>query len=240
MTRAAGRASDEEAEFRDLFRRLRKDPTVVRCGTTYVDVPGTVERRVACGDGLCWKSARGGSLTGKSCCSTFRVPVERADMRRIDRVLGEIRKIRDVGAAIDRTGRYWYEDEGAHWLATRPDESCVFLSAPPGGMPLCTIHEWAHSKGIDHRKVKPETCCLFPLYLVQWGDESFLTGYGSRWYCELEPGEADDIKTFACTRPPRGTGMPLLLEQADEIQYRIGARRWGATLRKLRALGHPL
>lgn len=232
-------ANDDDEMFRALFRKLRRDPTVLRCGTVYVDVPGVVERRTACGDGLCWKTA-GRRLTGRSCCTTFRVPVEKADIRRIEKVLPSVRAIRDVGAAIDRAGGFWRREDGMLWLRSRPDSACVFLSAPRGGPPLCTLHEWAATQGLDHRKVKPETCCLFPTYLVEWGDEVFITSYGSRWYEELEPEERDDLKSFACIHPPAGAGRSLLLEQADELAYRLGARRWSATLRKLRAAGHAV
>jgi hypothetical protein len=232
-------SDEDDALLRKVFRMARKDPTVVRCGNVWVDVPGAIERRVACSDGLCWKSA-GKSLTGKSCCSTFRVPIERKEVRRIEKVLTEVRTIRDVGAAIDRAGGFWHDEDGTPWLNTRPDESCVFLSAPPGGMPLCTLHEWAASRGIDHRKVKPETCCLFPLYVAMCDDDALVTSYGSRWYCELEPDERDDIKTFACTKPPKGGGVPLVTEQRAELEHQLGKRRWAAALEKLRALGHEV
>lgn len=234
------RDEEEQRMLRRLFARLRKDPTVVRCGTTYVDVPGTVERRVACGDGLCSRGLRGRALAGKTCCTTFVVPVEPKDVRRIARILPELRTIRDVGAAIDRAGGFSGREDGYVRLLTRPSGACVFLSAPPGEAPRCTIHEWAAARGLDHRAWKPETCCLFPLYLVQWGEDTFVTGYGSPWFREIEPCEAEDVKSFSCLHPPRGGGRPLLAEQEDELRYRIGSRRWGATLRKLRALGHPV
>lgn len=228
---------DEDRMLRRLFAKLRKDPRIVRCGTVWIDVPGTIERTVACSDGLCWQSAKGRSLAGKSCCTTFNVPIERKDVRRIAKILPELRRIRDVGAAVDRAGGFWREEGGTPWLSDRPSGACVFLSAPPGGAPLCTIHEWAVARGVDHRSVKPETCCLFPLYVVEWGRDYFVTSYGSPWWAELEPGEADEVKSFVCLHPPAGTGRPLLFEQADELRYRIGPRRWAATLRKLRSLG---
>jgi len=235
-----GRDADDQVMLAKLFARLRKDPGVVRCGTTYVDVAGTIRRTVACGDGLCWTAGRGRALSGKSCCTTFHVPLERRDIRRIEKVLPQVRAIRDVGAAIDRAGGFWTKDDGQVRLRERPTGACVFLSAPRGGAPLCTIHEWAAGNGVDWRSVKPETCCLFPLFLVEWSEDVFVTSYGSPWFAEIEPEEAEDLKSFACLHPPAGRGRPLLVEQADELRYRLGARRWGAMLRKLRALGHPV
>jgi hypothetical protein len=233
------REDPEQRMLRRLFARLRKDPTVVRCGTTYVDVPGTIERKVACADGLCARGLRGRALAGKTCCTTFDVPVEAKDVRRIAKILPEVRAIRDVGAAIDRAGGFWVFEDGERRLRTRPGGACVFFSAPPGEAPRCTIHEWAALRGLEHREWKPETCCLFPLYLVEWGEDAFVTGYGSRWFLEIEPDERDEVKSFACLHPPTG-GRALLAEQEEELRYRLGARRWGAMLRKLRALGHPV
>lgn len=230
----------EDFDFRGFFAGLRDAPGIVRSGNVHVDVPGTVERRVACSDGLCQRGLRGRALVGKTCCTTLRVPVERLDVRRIERVLPEVRKIRDVGDAIDRAGGFWHEDEGSLWLRGRPSGACVFLSAPRGGPALCTLHEWAASRGMDHRKVKPEMCCLYPLYLVMWGDTVCVTSYGSRLWRELEPEEGDDLPTFACLNPRPGEGRPLLVEQQDELEARIGRGRWRAALRKLRSLGHPV
>ena len=135
-----------QAWFRAFFGALRKDPGVVRCGTIYVDVPGTIERRVACGDGFCWEasgraSASSRAISGKTCCTTFLVPVQRHEIPRIRRILPEVRKIRDVGAAIDRAGGFFREDDDGTWMNSRPNGACVFLSSAPGGPPLCSIHE---------------------------------------------------------------------------------------------------
>lgn len=232
-----------QAWFREFFRGLRKDAGVVRCGTIYVDVAGTIDRQVACGDGLCWESsgraaANSRAITGKTCCTTFMVPVQRPEIARIRRILPEVRKIRDVGAAIDRAGGFFHEEAGSTWMNDRPNGACVFLSSAPGGPPLCSIHEWAASKGEDHRAWKPENCCLFPLYLVQWGEDTFVTSYGSERWRAIDPAEAEFVKSYACFTPPAGRGHPVLVEQEAELRFRIGARRWNATLRKLRGLGH--
>lgn len=234
-------SGDDAFDFDGFFARLRRDPRVVRCGTTYVDVPGTVERRVACGDGLCQRGVRGRRLAGRSCCTTFRVPVERAEVRRIERALPALRAARDVGGPIDAAGGFWEEDSDGDGLVlrSRRDGRCVFLSDPREGPALCTLHEWSVATGRDHRRLKPEACCLFPLYLVENGDEVFVTAYGSAYWAELEPDDAHTVHPFACLHPPAG-GLPVLAEQREELEVRVGRRRWRATLRKLRSLGHPV
>jgi hypothetical protein len=232
-------ASDEDDfDYAGFFARLRGDPRVVRRGRLFVDVPGTVERRVACSDFVCQRGTAGRGLAGKSCCASFRVPLDEGEIRRIERVLPRVREIRDVGAAIDRAGGFWKTDEGSPWLRERPDGACVFLSARPGGPALCTLHEWALSAGRDHRRLKPEVCSLFPLYLVEWEDAVLVTSYGSPFWAECEPEETDLVHRFACLHPR--AGRPLVVEQRDELEYRVGRRRWGAMLAVLRRLGHPV
>lgn len=238
MTRRRPVAEDpEDTMFRTFFAKAERDPQVVRCGTVLIDVPGVVERQVVCGN--CFDEASARALAGKVCCATFRVPIERAEVRRIERVLPQVRRVRDVGAAIDTAGGFWREEDGIVWLRERPTGACVFLSAPPGGRPLCTLHEWAVAAGRDHRRLKPESCCLFPLYLVEWEGRVFITSYGTRWWAEMEPEETDDVKDFVCFHPGR-SGRSLFAEQADELRYRLGAQRFAATRRKLIALGHAI
>ena len=235
--------SDDEAidrRFDRYFAALRTNRDVVRCGDTFVDVPWAVKRIVACSDGLCAKAGPLRDLAGKGCCATFDVALGPGERERIAEVLPEIRALRDVGRVIDATGGWWKRQDGGESLRVRKNGACVFLSAPPGGIPRCSIHEWALSKGLDHRKLKPEICCMFPLYMVQWGDEVFVTSYGSPLMVEMDPHEEDRIESFVCINPPPGVGRPLVIEQRDEIEYRIGARRWGAMLRKLRELGHDV
>lgn len=231
---------DDDGTLERLFARAKADPGVVRVGKTLVDIPATVHRRFNCSDGPCMKLGPLRTLAGKACCTTFDVPLERGERERLEQVVPEIRKLRDVGRVIDATGGWWKRQQGSEWLRTRKGGACVFLSAPPGLPPRCSIHEWALSQGIDHRTVKPEICCLFPLYLVQFGEEILITAYGSDLMKQADPDEADRIATFVCTDPPPGIGRPLLVDQADEIAYRIGARRWSAVVTKLRALGHPV
>jgi hypothetical protein len=230
----------EQTLFRRFFAALRENPDVVRSGRTYVDVPGAVLRRVACSDGVCMRERRGRELIGKTCCTTFSVPVEPRDVRRIERVLPELARVRDVGRAVERAGGFHYREGRQEWLRTRPSGACVFLSAPAGEPPRCTIHEWALGRGLDHRLYKPEACCLFPLYLVEWGDEVLVTGYGSALMREMEPEEAGQIERFRCTHPRGGAGRPLVVEQREELEYRLGARCWAAARRRLAELGHEV
>lgn len=230
----------EPEDFDDLFRRLRKDDNVVRVGRTFVDVKGTVERRVACADGLCMQNGDARGLTGKTCCTTFRVPLERKDVERVSLVVDQVRTVRDVGAAIDAADGWWRHDDDGLWLETRPSGACVFLSRPRGGIPRCTIHEWALGRGLDFRAYKPEGCCLFPMYLIENGDDVLVTSYGSPYMIEVDEEEPEDIKTFACTSPPPGKGVPLLCEFEEELNYRLGAKRWAPVLQRLRDLGHAV
>jgi hypothetical protein len=179
-------------------------------------------------------------MAGKSCCATFEVALGPGERKRIAAVIPKIRKMRDLGKVIDATGGWWRQSDDGDSLRTRTNGACVFLSAPPGEAPRCALHEWALTVGRDHRKVKPEICSLFPLFLVQWGDEVLVTSYGARLMVEIDPSNGEEAVQFACTSPPTGVGRPLLVEQRGEIEYRIGARRWGAMLRKLRALGHAV
>lgn len=240
MGKKEDREDDDDRQMRRLFRRLEKDAAVVRVGKVYVDVPGTVHRLVACSDGLCMRHGKGRKLAGKTCCTTFEVPVETADVERVARIVDEVRKIRDVDEAIEDAGGWWRHDADGLWLEQRPHGACVFLSAPKGGPALCTIHEWAVSKGLEYRDHKPETCCLFPLYTAEWGRKTLVTSYGSAYMLEMEPDQADQLKTFDCTHPAAGIGRPLLVEQHDELVYRFGAKRWGRVLERLRELGHPV
>ena len=239
---------EDEVDFDALFRRLRKDPNVVRVGRTYVDVAGIIARQINCADGLCMQQGDARKLSGKSCCTTFRVPLERRDLERIATVVDQVRTVRDVGAAIDAadeagdkdTADLWKHDADGLWLETRPTGACVFLSRPRGGIPRCSIHEWALSRGLDFRAYKPEGCCLYPMYLIENGDELLVTSYGSPYMLEVDDEDPDDIKTFACTLPPAGKGVPLLVEFEEELNYRLGPKRWGPVLEPLRSLWHAI
>lgn len=235
--------SKEDARIERMFRKLRKRKDVVRVGKVFVDVTGAIERRLACSDGLCMAGGRPGKLAGlagKSCCTTFRVPIGRQDVERVAKVVDEVRQIRDVGRAIDRAGGWWRIEDDQAWLENRPNGACVFLSAEPGGRPWCTIHEWSVRNGRDFRDHKPETCCLFPLYVLECGDEVLITSYGSALMRKADPEEADQIKSFDCLHPPEGAGRPVIVEQEDELRHRLGSARWDKVLAKLRKLGHPV
>ena len=52
--------------------------------------------------------------------------------------------------------------------------------------------------------------------------------------------EAGQIKEFACLHPPKGVGKSVVVEQEDELRYRLGTKRWNKVLKKLRKLGHPV
>ena len=231
---------DEDARIERMFKKLRKRDDIVRVGTVYVDVPGAIDRRVACGEGLCMHDGRGRKLAGKTCCTTFRVPIERADVEKIAKVVDEVRQIRDVDKAIEDADGWWKVEDDEIWLEDRANGACVFLSAPKGDRPWCTIHEWAVKRGDDFRDHKPETCCLFPMYLLHCGDDVLVTSYGSELMKEADPDEADDIKEFACLHPPKGVGTSVVVEQEDELRYRLGAKRWNKVLKKLRRLGHAV
>jgi hypothetical protein len=231
---------DEDARIERMFKKLRKRKDVVRVGSVYVDVPGAIHRKVACGEGLCMHDAQGEELAGKTCCTTFRVPIEREDVEKVSKVVDEVRKIRDVDETIEDADGWWKIEDDQIWLEDRPDGGCVFLSAAKGERPWCTIHEWAVNNGKEFRDHKPETCCLFPMYLLQSDDDVLVTSYGSELMKEADPDEADQIKAFACLQPPEGMGKSVLVEQEDELRYRLGAKRWDKVLKKLRKLGHPV
>ncbi len=228
----------EDKRMRKFFRKLRKDPDIVRAGRVYVDVPGVVKRRVACSDGLCMRHGRGRQLSGKSCCTTFEVPVSTDDVEAISKVVDDVRQIRDVDRAIRKANGWWRVDPDAEqlWLNSRPSGACVFLSAAKGKRPWCTIHEWALANGVDFRDHKPEGCCLYPLYTVQHGDDMFITSYGTSYMLEMEPEQEGQIKTFDCLAPPKGVGRTLLEEQGDELRYRVGDKRWSKVLARLAEL----
>jgi len=223
-----------------LFKRLKTDANVVRCGTTYVDVAGTIERLVACADGLCMRRRRGKRLLGKTCCSTFRVPLTTEDVEQVAKCVDEVRTLHDVDRAITKTEGWWFHDDEGLWLERRKNGSCVFFTAPDGEPPRCAIHEWALREGLEHRKYKPEGCCLFPIYLIEYGEEALITSYGTPYMLEVDEEEPEDIHTFKCTNPPTVMGTPLLIEQQDELAYRLGRARWGRMLAKLRKLGHAV
>ena len=231
---------DDDTDFEGLFRKARKDPNVLRVGKVFIDIKGTVVRQVACADGLCMQKGGMKSLSGKTCCTTFRVPLEPDDINRVAPVVNEVKKIRDVAAAIDEADGWWHHDSDGLWLEQREHGGCVFLSKPPEGMPRCTIHEWAVKQGHDFRAYKPEGCCLFPMYLIDDGEHVLVTSYGSPYMLYVDEEEADNIKSFACTEPPPGVGRPLLCEFEEELNYRLGTKRWGKALRKLRERGHPV
>lgn len=236
-----GKKQDEDdAHIERLFKKLRKRKDVVRVGKVFVDVPGAIERHVACADGLCMAQGRGRKLAGKTCCTTFRVPIEREDVERVAKVVDEVRKIRDVDAAIEKAGGWWKIEDDQIWLEDRPSGACVFLSAAKGERPWCTIHEWAVNNGRDFRENKPETCCLFPLYVLENGDEILVSSYGSDLMKKADPEEAPQIKTFECLHPPKGQGKPVIVEQEDELRYRLGSARWERVLTKLRKLGYAV
>ena len=102
--------------------------------------------------------------------------------------------------------------------------------------------------GFDFRDHKPETCCLFPLYLAEHEHWHLVTSYGSRLMLEYDKEEDEEedeeedgkVYEFACLHPGPGQGIPLLVEQRDELDYRLGKKRWGRVLEHLRRLGHPV
>lgn len=236
---------DDSEQMDRLFRQLRKSKDIVRVGKVYVDVPWTVYRMTACGDGPCMADAIGKKrwekhVKGKTCCTTYAVPLVKDDVERVARVVDEVRKIRDVDKAIRRADGWWKVEDNELWLEQRPSGACVFLSAKPGEAPLCTIHEWALEQGDNYRDHKPEACCLYPLYTAEYGDEILITSYGSPLMKILEPDQADLIERFACTWPEQGKGRSVLADQQGELEYRLGAGRWAKVLAKLRRLGHEI
>ena len=241
-----GKTDDEEdARIDRMFKRLKKRDDVVRVGEIYVDIAGAIDRKIACGDGLCMHDSEGRELQGedlasKTCCTTFRVPIDRDDVERVAKVVDEVRQIRDVDEAIDDADGWWKVEDDEIWLEDREDGGCVFLSAKEGERPWCTIHEWALNNGKEFRDHKPETCCLFPMYLLQSDTKTLVTSYGSELMKEADPDEAEDIKAFSCLHPAEGQGVPVVVEQEDELRYRLGSAKWNKVLKKLRKLGHPV
>ena len=238
-----GHVEDEDQRYEKFFQALENDPEVIRVGYIYVDVVATIERRSVCSEGLCMQQGCGEELAGKTCCTTFNVPLETQDVERIARIVDEVREIRDVDEAICDAEGWWRHEEDGLYLEDQPDGSCVFLSAVPGGRPLCTIHEWALANGFEFRDYKPETCCLFPLYMAQHEHLHLVTGYGSRLMLEFdadEEGKEEEVHEFVCLQPPPGQGRSLLVEQKEELEYRLGKSRWGRVLEHLRRLGHPV
>lgn len=216
----------EAEEMEAFFEHVRSAPGIARIGDVYVDIEHTVNRLVACSDGLCMQSQGPGRPRTSGCCNSFDVPLDRDDVERVSRVVEEVRKIRDVDRAIERADGWWRHDEEGLWLEKRPSGACVFLSAPKGESPRCTIHEWALEQGHDFRDHKPATCCIYPLYTAELDDEILVTSYGSPLMLRLEPDQADQLKFFACTAPPAGVGRSILIEMHDELCYRVGSDRW--------------
>lgn len=232
---------DDDRQMRKFFRKLRQRDDVVDTEKVYVDVPGTVYRRVACTDGLCMAHGRGRALSGKTCCTTFDVPVTQDDVEQVAKVVDEVRKIRDVNRAIEKADGWWrIDDKGFPYLNERPSGACVFLSAAKGERPWCTIHEYCVGADIDFRKHKPEGCCLFPLYFVEWGGRTLVTSYGTDYMKRVEPDQADMIQRFDCLHPPKGKGRSILVDQQEELGYRLGKPRWDRVLAKLAEAGHEL
>jgi hypothetical protein len=144
----------------------------------------------------------------KNCCSSYEVTVTGREMKNIigympmaTRFCSQLKTDNDLENVFERVqGRLYSID-------TNDDGSCVFSYFEKGKI-VCSLHAVAAHMGIPFRKVKPESCLLWPLAIFE-GESRILS-------------IDDDIFEFRCNTPRRKGTMSLCPSIADNIERLFG------------------
>jgi len=123
----------------------------------------------------------------KSCCQTYEVLV---DSDQHDDIIGAMSGAYEFAPQLKEDGEYIgpFEDtDGGTCLQADEDGLCVFAFKGKSDEILCSLHAAALEWNIEPIKVKPRSCVLWPLALVD-STPSFLTVQG-------------DAMEFLCNSP---------------------------------------
>jgi hypothetical protein len=116
----------------------------------------------------------------------------------------------------------------------RPDGRCVF-AAPSGHGLTCGLHAVEDATGRPRGALKPMPCRLFPLIVVDLGeDRVLLSAVSTRTARHVGlPG----ARSFPCLRGDTTDAVPLYESVRDTIEALWGPAAWRAVRRAARATG---
>jgi hypothetical protein len=144
----------------------------------------------------------------KSCCQTYEVLVDKDQWNNITGAMSGARKF---APHLKEDGEYiepFDDTDGGTCLQADEDGLCVFAFKGPSDEILCSLHAAALKWEIEPIQVKPRSCVLWPLALVE-STPSFLTVQG-------------DAMEFLCNTPADTNETRLDTEVASIISTVFG------------------
>jgi hypothetical protein len=154
-------------------------------GKVLIDVDQVIRRRFACTTHLCLWSKRDGHAphpvrSRHSCCVDLDVQLLPTEVEAIERHLPKVLAGHaDVAGHVAEHGFWRYDEEWWKILQKKGDGSCAFLTySPEMGQHVCGLHATALRERISLAQIKPLICRMFPIFLLETGDQHILTCYG--------------------------------------------------------------
>jgi len=144
----------------------------------------------------------------RGCCSTYEVTVGK---REIGTIVGSIALAAKYAPELGPDLEAFEDTEGGTCLATDEDGRCVFAYKNSTRTTYCSLHSVALDHDLPPAEVKPRSCALWPLALVE-DDPPLLT-------------IQEDAQEFPCNRRRNGSGLNKgVAETIEEVfgaEFRI-------------------
>lgn len=187
-----------------------------------LDLPALAQP-FACRSRTCAPSLR--PARTRSCCADLDVDVTPGERDAITAALPEV-------AA-------WMQTRDARWLTgspetfdgdtlRRPGRRCVFAAQGPGGL-TCALHAVEDETGRARGTLKPMPCRLFPLAVIDLGEDRLLLSAVTRH--TAGPLGLPTAGSFPCLRGDTTRVTPLVQSVRDTIRELWGDTTWRAVRR---------
>ncbi|GDX82904.1 hypothetical protein LBMAG42_47150 [Deltaproteobacteria bacterium] len=165
-----------EADWSGHVRRLalRGELGHARRGALLLDLPA-LSAPYACDPSGCTPGLR--APRTRSCCADLDVMLSGAELAAIEAALP------DIAASLQASDPRWTSGAptwAASGLLTRPERRCVFAVLGEDRSLSCGLHRFEDERALPRGTVKPLPCRLFPLLVVDLGDDQHLLTAVSR------------------------------------------------------------
>jgi hypothetical protein len=174
-----------------------------------------------------------------SCCVVYTPRLSTQERERIEKILpGLRRRFPNLGKAIDRKDGFYEWDETYDRLVHKYGKDlCIFQTPDTSefGFHACMIHAYCRENRLSETFYKPSACVMFPLYLLDLGEDNggLLITAHTHEVCVIGEDDDDYVEPGCLKKNPLAK-RPLYIEMKNTLVHMFGLKAWSILDRELR------
>ena len=192
-----------EEPWRKHLVKLDGRGDLIKIGDIYIDAANMFSRKFICDTSLCSPGPR--KRGRESCCMELTASItekEKAALKNFHEEIKAFMSLRDRGwSRISHEDCFELGEDNDIEMKKR-HKRCIFSYLDSQGRILCSIESIARKKKMNVLDIKPITCLLFPMLLVDLNDNFLITVLDEENY-EVA-GFSEEIKKYECIRENQG------------------------------------